>query len=81
MSVEEFVSISEAKPEQKLERQVLLLSSCEIYEPKAIMRFTCACQNRDSHEFRHSRTQSQAHTQGSGNSHLSASSDWLLTAT
>ena len=29
----------------------------------------------------HSRTQSLAHTQGSGNSRLSASSDWLITAT
>ena len=41
MSAEEFVSISEAKP--KPEARVLLLSSCEIYEAKAIMGITCAC--------------------------------------
>ena len=43
MSVGEFVSISEAKPEPKPETQVLLLSSYEIYESKAIMRITRAC--------------------------------------
>ena len=43
MSVEEFVSISEAKLEPKLETQVLFLSSCEIYDPKAIIRTTRAC--------------------------------------
>ena len=44
MSAEEFVSISEAKPEQepKPEARALLLSSCEIYEAKAIMRITCS---------------------------------------
>ena len=46
MSAEEFVSISEAKPEPKPEpkpeARVLLLFSCEIYEAKAIMRITCA---------------------------------------
>ena len=40
MSAEEFVSISEAKP--KAEARVLL-SRCEIYEAKAVMRITCAC--------------------------------------
>ena len=39
------------------------------------------CFTRDLWEMRHSRTQSLAHTQGSGNSRLSASSDWLITAT
>ena len=42
MSVEEFVSISEAKPEPNPEARVLLLSSFEIYEAKAIVRITCA---------------------------------------
>ena len=43
MSVQEFDSIPEAKPEPKPETQVLLLSGCKIYEPKAITQITCAC--------------------------------------
>ena len=52
MLVEEFVSISQAKPEPKPETQVLLLSNCEIYEPKAIMRITYACAEPRINKFR-----------------------------
>ena len=63
-----------------------------LYSYTAILNFThlpqglrakfdaCSVQNAQLF-LAHSRTQNLAHTQGSGNSRLSASSDWRITAT